>query len=76
MMINKNAMEIKKLKTSTSVYLSLVNWERVFPTGYPPFLFKHTLMATPSQFGSVMVPCRWVEGIKTPIFWWQGSLYN
>ena len=34
-----------------------MNWGRVFPTGYPPFLFRHSLMPTPSQFGSVMVPC-------------------
>ena len=56
-MINKHAMKIKSLKTSTSVYLSLVSWERVYPTGYPPSLFRHALMPTPSQFGSVMVPC-------------------
>ena len=46
-----------KIKTSTSVYLSLVSWERVYPTGYPPSLFRHVLMPSPSWFGSVMVPC-------------------
>ena len=49
-MINKNAM--KTLKTSTSVYLNPVNWGWVLPTGYPPFLFRHTLMSIPSWFGS------------------------
>ena len=67
-------LKILKLKTSTSVYLSLVNCERVFPTGYPPKLFRHAIMPMPSQFGSVMVPCRWGEGIKPPLCQWQGSL--
>ena len=75
-MINKNVMKIKNLKTSTSVYLSLVDWERVKPTGYTPCLFRHALMPTPSQFGSVMVPCGWVEGIKPPLCQWQGSLFH
>ena len=57
MIINKNSMKIKNLKTSTTVYLSLVSLEMVYPTGYLPFLFRHALMLTPSQFGSVMVPC-------------------
>ena len=30
----------------------------------------------PCWFGSVMVPCRWVEGIKPPLCQWQGSLYD
>ena len=51
-----NAIKIKNLKISTSVYLSLVNWERVFPMGYPPFLFRHALMPMSSQFGSAVVP--------------------
>ena len=69
-------LKILKLKTSTSVSLSLVNWEKVFPTGYPPILFKHALMLMPGQFGSVMVPCRWADGIKSPLSWQQGSLYD
>ena len=24
----------------------------------------------------LVVPCRWVEGIKPPLCWWQGSLYD
>ena len=52
-----------------------MNWERVFPTGYPPIFVKHTLVPMPSWFGSAMVPCRWVEGIKLPLCWWQRSLY-
>ena len=75
-MINKNAMKIKNLKASASVYLGPVNWGRVFPTGYPKFLFRHTLMPIPHQFGSAMVPCGWDEGMKPPLCWWQGSLYD
>ena len=59
MVINKNAMKIKNLKTSTSVHLSPVNLGRVFTIGYPPFLFRHALMPTSSWVGSVVVPCRW-----------------
>ena len=55
--INKNSMKIKNLKTSTTVYLSPMNWERVYPMGYPTFLFRNVIMPTPSQLGSVVVPC-------------------
>ena len=34
-----------------------MNWEKVNPTGYPPFLFRHVLMPTSIWFSSVMVPC-------------------
>ena len=53
-----------------------MSWERVYPTGYPLFLFRHTLMPTPIQLGSVMVPSGWVEGIKPPLCLWQGSLFD
>ena len=78
-MINKNTIKIKNLKTSTSVYLSLVNWRRVFPTGYPHFCVGmpsclHLVGLVQSWFP--VAPCRWVEGIKPPLCQWQGSLYN
>ena len=71
----------KNLKswTSTSVYLSPVNWGRVFPTGHPPLLFRHALMPVSSQFGLVLflvVPCGCIEGIQPPWCWWQGSLFD
>ena len=51
-------MKIKNLRTSTSVYLSFSELEKGIPSWLPPpFLFRHALIPTPSQFGSVMVPC-------------------
>ena len=56
-MISKNSMKIKNLKTSTTVYLSLMNLKGYTLVATHPFLFRHALMPTPSWFGSVMVPC-------------------
>ena len=50
--------KIKNLKISKSVYLSPVNWERVFPMGYPPiFMFRHALMPRSHQFGTALDTC-------------------
>ena len=70
------SISVWNLKTSTTVYLSPMNWERVYPTGYPPFLLRHALMPTPSQFGSVVVPCVSGEGKKPLFCQQQGSLFN
>ena len=52
-----NAIKIKNLKILISVYLSPVDWERVFPMGYPPFLLRHALMPMSSWVGLAVVPC-------------------
>ena len=52
-----SAIKIKNLKNSKSVNLSPVNLERVFPMGYPHFLFRHTFMPMSGWFGSAVVPC-------------------
>ena len=75
-MINKMLWKLKNIKPqhlSISV-LWIVKGYSLLAT--PLFLFRHALMPMPSWFGSVMVPCEWVEGIKPPFCQWQGSLYN
>ena len=78
-MINKNTMKIKNIKTSTSVYLSPVNWGRgsLLAT-------LHFCLDMPSSLCLVslvepwflVVPCGWVEEMKPPLCWWQVSLYD
>ena len=77
MMINKNAMKIKNLKNSTSVYLSLVNWE-----GYTLLATPHFCLGMPSclhlvglvQSWFLVILCGWVEGMESPLCQWLGSL--
>ena len=76
LMINKNIMKIKNLRTSTSAYLSLMSWEREYPTSYSPIFFRHALVPIPSQLGLVMVLGGCIEGIKAPFCQQQGFLFN
>ena len=70
-MINKNSMKIKNLKNLNNCLSQSNNLGKGLLYWLPPFLFRHALLPTSSQFGSVMVPCGWVA-VVVPCGWVEG----
>ena len=65
MMISKNSMKIKDLKTSTTVYCSLVNWERVYHIDYCTFFVQ----AFPNAYTLISLVQSWFSCGSLQVSW-------